>query len=85
MTRQIVNKEVSVNESPEVNTFQSDKNGGDMESRPSLAEGNVAGGPVVEHPEAPEVLYLCMMIRFCWMPDVFIGRNDLINFSFPFL
>ena len=53
MTRQIVNKEVSVNESPEVNTFQSDKNGGDMESRPSLAEGNVAGGPVVEHPEAP--------------------------------
>ena len=25
------------------------------------------------------------MIRFCWMPDVFIGRNDLINFSFPFL
>ncbi|KAK2547275.1 hypothetical protein P5673_032831 [Acropora cervicornis] len=53
VTRQIVNKEVSVNESPEVNTFQSDKNGGDMESRPSLAEANVAGGPVVEHPEAP--------------------------------
>ncbi|XP_068720527.1 arginine and glutamate-rich protein 1-like [Montipora capricornis] len=53
VTRQIVNKEVSLNESPEVNTFQSDKNGGDMESRPSLAEGNVAGGPVVEHPEAP--------------------------------
>ena len=53
MTRQIVDKEVSVNESPEVNTFQSDKNGGDMESRPSLAEGNVAGGPVFEHPEAP--------------------------------
>ena len=53
MTRQIVNKEVSLNESPEVNTFQSDKNDGDMESRPSLAERNVAGGPVVEHPEAP--------------------------------
>ena len=52
-TRQIVNKEVSLNESPEVNTFQSDKNGGDMESRPSLAERNVVGGPVVEHPEAP--------------------------------
>ena len=53
MTRQIVNKEVLVNESPEVNTFQSNKNGGDTESQPSLAEGNVAGGPVVEHPEAP--------------------------------
>ena len=53
MTRQIVNMEVSVNESPEVNTFQSDKNGGDTESQPSLAEVNVAGGPVVEHPEAP--------------------------------
>ena len=53
MTRQIVNKEVSLNESPEVNRFQSDKNGGDMESRPSLAERYVAGGLVVEHPEAP--------------------------------
>ena len=53
MTRQIVNKAVSLNESPEVNTFQSEKNGGDMELRPSLAEQNVAGGPVVEHPEAP--------------------------------
>ena len=53
VTRQIVNKMVSLNESPEVNTFQSEKNDGDMELRPSLAEGNVAGGPVVEHPEAP--------------------------------
>ena len=53
MTRQMVNKAVSLNKSPEVNTFQSEKNGGDMELRPSLAEQNVAGGPVVEHPEAP--------------------------------
>ena len=53
MTRQMVNKAVSPNESPEINTFQRDKNGGDMELRPSLAERNVAGGPVVEHPEAP--------------------------------
>ena len=42
-----------LNESPEVNMFQSDKNGADMELRPMLAERNVAGGPVVEHPEAP--------------------------------
>ena len=53
MTRQMVNKAVSLNESAEVNTFQSDKNGVDMELRPSLAERNVAGRPVVEHPEAP--------------------------------
>ena len=53
MTRQMVNKAVSLNESVEVNTFQSDKSGGDMELRPSLAERNVAGDPVVEYPEAP--------------------------------
>lgn len=41
VSRQMVNKVVSLNKSPEVNTFQSDKNGGDMELRPSLTEGNV--------------------------------------------
>ena len=53
MTRQMVNKAVSLSKSPEVNTFQSNKNGGDMELQLWLAERNVAGGPVVEHPEAP--------------------------------
>ena len=53
MTRQIVNKAASPSKSPEVNTFQSDKNGGDMELQPSLAERNVAGGLVVEYPETP--------------------------------
>ena len=57
VTRQIVNKAASPGKLPEVNTFQSGKNGGDMELRPSLAERNVAGGSVVEHPQAPSGWY----------------------------
>ena len=61
MTRQMVNKATLLKELPEVNTFQSEQNSGDMELRSSVAERNVAGGLVVEHPEAPSGISRLML------------------------
>ena len=61
VTRQMVNKAALLKELPEVNTFQSEQNSGDMELRSSVGERNVAGGLVVEHPEAPSGISRLML------------------------